>query len=437
MWEAYRERANLERKQKESDLRTIDGRLGDIQEELGQEDARRTKLAEVERDLKTLSTSREQQSKLLDEAKKLQASLKGKVDMLNTLGSQLEASTQNRDHNLDLLNQRREEMASYQSLLKRAGEIEQAHADWQVMRKQLEALDKVAEQFRAYQDHQQEPLRQIEAERARLGQEISHLESNLEALEANESLLPMLNKQLEAAEAEIKKCQQQISQRAAIEEEINQLNQERADARAENPRLKAEMEDLRSRLDQLEKTDEATCPVCKKPLSEKDRQVMIAQYYAEGNDRKARFRANEALLKDFDLRMAQKEAAINGLRQADDALRNATRQADQAKDRIGQVRTQRDEWDANSAPFLAELRKTLSGEHFLPEARKVLAGVEAELKTLGYDAGAHNALRQKEMAAREVESEFSDLGKARAAMAPLGRQVKDLETQLQKAGQRN
>ena len=432
VWEAYREQANLERKQKESDLKTIDGRLGDIQEELGQEDARRKKLAEVERDLKTLSASREQQSKLLDEAKKMQASLKGKMDMLNTLGSQLETSTQSRDHNLDLLNQRREEMAGYQSLLERAGEIEQAHADWQAMRKELESLDKVAEQFRAYQDRQQEPLRQIAAEKARLEQEISHLESNLEALAANESLLPMLNQQLEAAEAEIKKCQQQISQRAAIEEEISQLNQERADARAENPRLKAEMDEIKARRDQLLKTEGATCPVCGQTLSEKERQELIDKYFEEGTTRGDKFRANQDLLKDFDQRMAQKEAAINGLRQADDALRNATRQADQAKDRIGQVKTQRDDWDAKSAPHLAELKKTLSGEHFLPEARKVLAAVEAELKALGYDAGAHNALRQKEIAAREVESEFTDLGKARAAMAPLGRQVKDLETQLQK-----
>ena len=430
VWEAYREQANLERKQKEGDLKIIDGRLVDIIDELGEEDARRKRLAEVERDLKTLSTSREQQSKLLEEARKLQASLNGKVDLLNTLGSQLETSTHNRDRNLELLNERQEEMAGYRSLLDRAVEIEKAHADWRAMRQQLEALDKVAEQFRAYQDRQQEPLRQIEAERARLGQEISHLESNLQALEANESLLPMLNKQLEMAEVEIKKCQHQINQRAAIEEEISQLNQERADARAENPRLKAEMEDLRARLDQLEKMVEAACPVCKKPLSEKDRQVMIEQYYTEGNDRKARFRANEALLKDFDLRMAQKEAVINGLRQADEALRNATRQADQVKDRISQVKAQRDDWDATTAPRLAELRKTLSGEHFLPESRKVLAAVEAELKTLGYDAGAHNALRQKEMAAREAEGEFTSLGNARAAMAPLGRQIKDLESQF-------
>jgi exonuclease SbcC len=288
----------------------------------------------------------------------------------------------------------------------------------------------VAEKFRTYQDRQQEPLRQIEAEKARLGQEINGLESNLETLQANERLLPELESQLKEVEEKVSGCHKQLAQKSALEDEIAKLNQERADARAENPRLKAEMDDLRSRLDQLEKTTEPACPVCKKPLSEKDRQVMIDQYYSEGNNRKAKFRANESLLKDFDNRMAQKEAALTGLRQVDDSLRNATRQADQLRDRIGQVHTQRAQWDATSAPHLAELQRLLAGEHFIPEARKVLAAIEGEMRSLGYDAAAHTTLKQKELTARQVEGEFASLGKAKAAMAPLGRQISDLEGQL-------
>lgn len=430
VWEEYRKRANLERGKQETELGLIDDRLKTILAELGEEDARRQRLAEVERELKVLTTNRDQQSKLVDEAKKLQASLKGRRDMLATLREQLDSSVQKRDHDLALLGSRQEEMAGYQSLLDRAGEIEQVHGEWQALRKELEALDGVATKFRAYQDRQQEPLRQIAAERARLEQEVSGLESNLATLQANESLLPELESQLEASEAKVDACHQQLAEKSALEDEITRLNQERADARAENPRLKGEMEELRARLDALEKATEPACPVCKQPLSEKDRQAMIKELYDEGNDRKAKYRANEALLKDFDQRMTQKETALNGLRQVDDALRNATRQADQVKDRIGQVKAQRAQWDASEALHLAEVKRLLADEQFLPQARQKLAAIEAEMRDLGYDAAAHAALKQKELSARQVEGEFASLGNAMAAMAPLGRQVSDLEKQL-------
>ena len=70
-------------------------------------------------------------------------------------------------------------------------------------------------------------------------------------------------------------------------------------------------------------------------------------------------------------------------------------------------------------------------ENFAPQARALLAQVDAELKDTGYDAAAHDNIRRGEAEGRSAADERRALDKARAALEPLDREIGDLEIQVQ------
>jgi len=120
IWEAYRERASLERRQQEGEITTLDGRLHEILVELEEETDRKTRLAELEKQLAALSSDRLKQARTLENLKKLETALQEQSKMLNTLKKQLELTSQNRDRNAALLAERQDEYQNKQNLLDNA-----------------------------------------------------------------------------------------------------------------------------------------------------------------------------------------------------------------------------------------------------------------------------------------------------------------------------
>ena len=87
-------------------------------------------------------------------------------------------------------------------------------------------------------------------------------------------------------------------------------------------------------------------------------------------------------------------------------------------------------WSAGGAARLAELERILASEDFAAEARRELARVDLELSQLGYDAAAHDDARRCEQEGRASEERLRQLESARAALAPLEREIAALEAQF-------
>ncbi len=85
------------------------------------------------------------------------------------------------------------------------------------------------------------------------------------------------------------------------------------------------------------------------------------------------------------------------------------------------------QWKAVDAQRLAVLEDVLSRQAFCPEEREEAARLDETILAGGYDAGAHEAARKAELAARASETEFHSLEKARAAIEGLRRELKTLQ----------
>jgi len=430
IWETYREAASRRRREREKAMRELDGRLSEIQCELDEEAERKAHLAELQDKLAELASQREERAKVLENVRRLHAALEEQRKLLGTMQTQLESAANSRDRTLATLEARREEKAGYDEILADAEAIEQAYQDWQTAREALEAMEGVAEQFRLHEARRHAPLGVIQAEEARLIQEKQGLAEQQSALEKALAEIDDLEKQLKAAREEMQSTEQRLAQKAGLEEDIRQLQADQAEAKAENPRLRDEMNELKTRIDQLQAAEGAECPLCGQPLDSDERQALIEGLTVKGKMLGDKFRENKTLLESFESKLQNMGSKLADLNGVDAALREAARTADQLESRIEHLEAQKKTWVEKGAPRLAEITVALVEGGFAQEAREKLEEIDAEMEALGYDLEAHEKLRRAEADGREAEKKVRALEQARAALKPIEREISGLEEGL-------
>ena len=430
VWEAYREAAAQRRRETDKQVKGLDGRLSEIQAELDDEPRRKALLAELQEKLTDLTTRTQERARAYENVQKLQAVLNEQQKLVATLQNQLDQAEKTLDRTRATLTERQQEQADNAEMLARAEEIEAAYADWQAARKSLEAMEELADQFRQHEALRHEPLAAIRAEEARLTQELEGLTEQQVSLEKAQQESAALEEQLAAAKAQVETLQGRLAERQQLDEAIRKLQADQAEAKAENPRLRDEMHELKDRIDQLSVADGAECPLCGQPLAEHDKETLVAALSAKGTSLGDRFRENKQLLENFESQLRQMGSQLADLKGVEAELRDATRRADQLSHQLNSLQAQKTQWEQTGAARLTEIRDILKDETFAEDSRQKLAAIDAELAALGYDLAAHEKLRQAEQAGREADAELRSLEKARAALEPVEREIAGLEEQL-------
>ncbi len=209
--------------------------------------------------------------------------------------------------------------------------------------------------------------------------------------------------------------------------------------------LTAELDALRT----LEKTEFQAQNRRAAGLEERLTQISAALAAWQANGAK-RLVVLETILaqEDFGLTYRQELARIDGqmkelgydaqahaaARQAEEGGRSSSEQLKEISSRLAalderlkQAAAGLKAWRSGGEPRLVEVQRILGEEDFAAAARIELGEVDAELKALGYDAAAHDAVRRRELDGRASQEQLRMLENARAALGPLERQIAALE----------
>ncbi len=431
VWDGYRRQAADMRRAIEDQIGALAARLDEINRELAEEKQRKAHLKELDSRLDILSKSRLTQEASLEQITQIAATLAEQRKLVETLKRQLDASLQRLNEQIDRRDIREQERENYAGLIERAEQIEAAYQTWQVNRADLERWNETAAQFQEGQKRRQPLLDEINTERARLQQEHKSLLAQQEALAAQEARLPELKEQLEQTGQAIAAVEDNLARRVEMDAQLQSARQRQAEARAENPRLKAEMDELKARIDQLLVVEGADCPVCGQPLDADGRLILIEDLQNQGKQMGDRFRANQSLVQEVDESVGSLEAQIRHFNQLDKELRELAQSKAHLNAKAEQIEQARSAWEKDQLPRLGEVSSLLETDGMAQGARKLLAEMDAELAEIGYDAAAHDAVRQAELDGRSAEEEQRALDKATASLAPIDREIGELKEQIE------
>ncbi|MBI3150886.1 MAG: SMC family ATPase [Chloroflexi bacterium] len=427
IWDTYKERTAEKRKAIENEVNSIDGRIAEIDAELAEEDVRRSRLQELETNLKQLTSARAAQETILENIKKTAAVLNEQRKLVETLARSLGNSRSSLAGFETRLAEKEVELAKYADLVNRAKEIESVYKAWQKIRAEVEKLDQISVQFRDHDEKRQPLLREIEVEKAKLEQEFDALEK--QSAVVSEQLLSggELESQLEAAQESLGEMETQIAKRADLENSRNEAREKHAALKAENETLRREMDELKERIDALKVAEGAECPLCGQPLSDTHRKSTLKQLEGEGKEKGDQFRKNKKETEEIESQITRYELQITNYANAEDERLRFSNSISQLTLQLDSIKQQNTEWEKLGAKRLREITKLLETEKYASEARRELAKLDKELKKLGYDASTHDAARRQEVEVRSVEDEYSSLKSAREVNKRIEKEIEELE----------
>ena len=430
IWEEYRKATFERRKEIEQEITALDGRMQEVNAELAEEEERIARLKEIRETVEARKATLSAQTKLVEELRKQKARLEERKQLVEKLAEQAARTAGEIEKLQTRLDSRQEEKDAFADLMGREAEIEKQYLEWEKARTELAEWEQTAARFNEQEKRRHEPLTEIEKTRTRLEterdsllKEKAELDAKREQTEASQATL----KQLKAETAQLTKA---VEERDALQEQHQKVLQEQTQAKAENPLLKAEMDDLKSRIQQLTSTDGAVCPLCGQPLSPEERTRLIEELNQEGTTKGDRYRTNVNLLKTVTEKVEELTLALAEYETVDEKMHGTTRQLDQTKSQISAFEQDEAKWQAEGAPRLEEIQQQLEQENFALEARATLAEIDVELKEIGYDAASHDIVRKREAELQTSEAEHRQLGNARAALKPLEREIKELGEQI-------
>jgi DNA repair protein SbcC/Rad50 len=430
VWEAYREKAAEKRRGVDSEIINIDGRMSEIHQELAEEEQRKKTLAELEAVLKDIARQRKQQETQLERFRQMENTLKEQKKLLETLKAQFTSLEGTKKDIETRFRMRQNEIKGFQELLEQADQIDASYKEYQKARLELEKWNTLANRMHEIERQMVEPRLAIEKNRATLQQELRQLQQKQQQVESVTAQLTGKQQELSQYKIKLDLLRKTTDQRPDIESERNRLHQKIADLRSENARLKGEMNDLEERRKQVEEIQTGSCPVCGQDLNPDHRAQVIADINTQGKQKGDQFRANQADLAESEKELKSVDDRLTEVNKSEVESTRLQRQADQLQIWLDQNLAVVEDWKKVGEVRLQEVAADLEQETFDQDQRSILAESQLQIRQLGYDAVIHGQVKEKEAALRHSEEEYRQVGEARAALAPLQRELEDLEKQV-------
>ncbi len=430
VWEQYKSRAAERRRKFEDELLVADHRLAEIDAELAEAAPRKQRLKELESQLLQLSLSRETQAAALESIRQTAATLEQQRKLVEMLGNSLGRSRAQWSALCSRLAERDAARARNADLMARAAAIEEAYQTWRKTVVKLREWDKSASAFREVDQKRAPLLEKISSEKARLEEELRNLSLQNEAVKQQQVSTTALQAQIWEAQRQLAEVEARVAQRTVLEEQRTTSRYTQATLAAENERLKAEMKEMRERMDALESASGVACPLCGQELSPEHRASTLQQLEADGKEMARLFRSNKDQIDAATAAQKELDASLATLTAAETERMARSNTLAQLTERLETLQKAARDWAAKGSKRLQEVQDMLDGEKYAVEHRKELARLDKHLAQLGYDAAAHDATRDAELALRPADEAYRSLEAARAALSPLESEIANLKADI-------
>jgi exonuclease SbcC len=426
IWEEYRAATALRKRNEENEIAVIDNLLIEIETELAQESERLARLEQTSLNFKQKTEIRKGKESLVESAQRQVDLIKEYENLFKTHSAHLEDLNQQLAANQELTLARQNELTIFEQVLADEKAITLANYALEQLRVDLEHYNQLASQFNTLD--QQRALQEsiIATEQARIEQEMVNLEQQEHRIEAMVTQQKKKKSDLESANLELKIHEEKTKEKPVRENQFQDLQQILSDCVAENKQLRLTMDEIKSRIEELESAS-AACPLCGQALTDDHRLNLLRNLEAEGKVQGDRFRSNEKTYKENNELIAELKKEITALEKAEVDKQRILKTIAILETENQNTAAEQANWEKNGQKRLVELGLKIEKSDFAKDARKKLDDIHSAMTTQGYDIKKHAETRQKELASRPDEERFRMLEKARASAQPIKREISGLE----------
>ena len=406
LWEEYENTVKEHLKGLNEQLVRYDLRIKEIDEELAREPALEAALAEATQSREEAQTALEDAEKRLAEYDHVPHDLKHAQTQLvqeQTNAKQLDEDVKAAETEMA---RHQERIATYETVIAAQAEIEAGYQTLQTARETDQALADKLRQLSDFGSQEYELENKLRDAREVLEQEATQHRTRMSEYER--ALEQDASADLVVVQAEVEALRQLEIERKTVQEQVAAMGEERAELEATNRGLRAEMFDIRERLDKLEKVESAVCPVCGQPLDEKHRKELVAQLTLDGKTRGDSYRTHEGRVQAIGDEITSGKGRITEI---DHDLRRLQPLMEQAGSLQAQTDAARDAEKRliSERAGLEAVQKLLDEGAYAQDIREQLVVLVNERTKIGYDEESHDEAREQLKTYREYEQRQTEL----------------------------
>ena len=432
-WDVYLEVAKDRIRDAKNELEIQERKLTEIQGEISQEDLKHAEYQAAEQELNAASAEVELQTALHQQ----QLTLKDKIDAqqqtVKTLGDQLEAVQKRIDSYERQKAERINRLQSYQNIIANEGQITKAYDTYNQLLERLRQAEAQAEKYRPIENELKTSRQRLELEKQRLTTTADHLRKEESQIRQAAEKARHLEEQRQDVAGMVSTLTQEITNTADFESQLENLDARKKALNQENGELNARMHDICDRITKLKEITGAVCPTCGQPLTEAHRMEMSSELHESGTALGDQHRANKKIIEEAEAEGKALNQARRDLEKNKAELMQYQNEITKIDTSLQDIRKAEQNWQKEGAINLAKVDQSLKADDFLPDVRLKIAAEEERLAELGYDARAHQQLRQEEEAARPAVDRRNQLQTAKSAVVELQAGLNDLEESCQVA----
>ncbi len=369
----------------------MEGSLGQMRSQVEQIGDLSQEMAAVDEELSGLGGQLEEQQKQTAELRAKVAELDGRKQRLEESERRIQSLGVEIGQHESALALSLDRAAGYKELLGQAETIQQGLAGLEAARQRFETLEGLRRTHDGLNQEKVQLVRVVDNAKTRLEAQAEQLRHRVEVeLPPKAAMEAGLTDRREEARNKLKELENEEQAVAARREDLRTLSTRVGEARSAEERYKTEGQDLRAKLDLLNRTDqsEAICPLCQTPLGQDGCGRLAETYEAEINEKRRLFRLNAANKQQLEAEEAKAQQALG---QRESALERTRRESELALSRV-----ERDIEDSKSAQKeLDEARIQLDGiagslasGEFAPAEQAKLAQMDEQIAVLGFDEDA-------------------------------------------------
>ena len=429
IWERYRDLAREKRHMLEKEIATLQGWLQEIENELDEEESRKTRLAELEQNLERLKVQRKMVQANFEQASKLVQSVREQEKLNNILRTHVESLRKKLADVTEWLETRYKEQKADQLRINNADLIEKSYRKWLALREDLQHWDEKSSRYHLLVQNRASLEQEIAVAGGKLEQELKNLQVKQKENVRLQGTLPALQRSYQKAQREIGLIQARVNERAELEFELQSTHEEGAHLSAENQRLKQQMDELKNRIGQLNKKGVSECPLCGQPLAGVKRTKLVAELETRGKSLGDAFHDKKREIDRLEKRKKEIADELKVIWDTEKQLHELQRQADLMQNKVDLAEESVQKWREVDKPNMLEMESKLKEGVFARVTREKLMKIDQAIMDLGYDPAVHESMRKEEQRAQTTEEQFRMLETARGRLETIEREIDDLKKQ--------